>query len=103
MKLNFEHALQMLEANGRPSLFRIMLQPIQPVIKHMDAPSEEPVLDEQVKPEVVQETARPEIVIPLVKYELYTLTVLKKWWRTLSCSGCKTDAVGFKPTPKRPA
>ena len=54
MKQSFEQALAMLAAQGKPSIFRIIMKPVAPTIIHMyDIP---PVTEEPVK---VDGTAAP--------------------------------------------
>ncbi len=96
MKIDLGQALELLEQNGKPSLFRIMLQPVQPTLKIMvPEPAPAPTTPE---PAPVEETPRPSVIVPpvvLPRYEFHTVTVLKKWWRALTCRHCKTDPVGF--------
>jgi hypothetical protein len=101
MKIQINQVLDILEQNGKPSIFRILLQPVPPILKHMEQPVP---IAQQESPPMVEETLRPEVIIPPQRYELHTVVVLKKWWRTLTCRSCKTDAVGFKLTmdPKIP-
>jgi len=117
MKLPFEQALQMLERQGKPSIFRILMQPMSPSIIHMpdvhidetvavaaglEPAALEPAAPEPAAPPSTPDTPKPVIFITPLRYELYTVVVLKKWWRKLTCRGCKTDVVGFKPTMRIP-
>ena len=69
MKQSFEQALAMLEAQGKPSIFRILMKPVAPTIIHMyDIPpvAEEPVkVDGAAGPEpAALEPVTPEPVTP---------------------------------------
>jgi len=114
MKQSFEQALAMLEAQGKPSIFRILMKPVAPTIVHMfdtlhvsevpaalaplgDAPlGETPIVDVTPTPPTTPETPKPIVFITPLRYELHTVVVLKKWWAALSCKQCKTaEKVGF--------
>jgi hypothetical protein len=57
MKLQFEQALQMLEQQGRPSIFRVLMQPMSPTIIHM---SDMHISEKPMKP-----AAAPATLVPL--------------------------------------
>jgi hypothetical protein len=124
MKQSFEQALAMLEAQGKPSIFRILMKPVAPTIVHMfdtlhvsevpaalaplgdaplgDAPLGDaplggtPIVDVTPTPPSTPETPKPIVFITPLRYELHTVVVLKKWWAALSCKQCKTaEKVGF--------
>ncbi len=128
MKIQFAHALDLLEQQGKPSIFRILMQPVSPTILHMPdthllppvveipkveepavpsptvplEPSPAVTLEPEPSPAVAPttpETPKPVVFVTQMRYEFHTVVVLKKWWATLSCKHCKSvEPVGFPVT-----